>query len=96
MGVVGQAIEQGRGQFLIAEDSDPFGEGEIARNGGEPRLYEAVAQALRIFREQVWCKEDLRHSAASVMVKIVGLVWGLGPHVFPRRPNRWATTPTSA
>jgi hypothetical protein len=34
-------------------------------------LYEAVAQALRIFREQAWCEEDLRrHSAASVMVKI--------------------------
>jgi hypothetical protein len=33
-------------------------------------LYEAVAQALRIFRDNQWCGEDLRHSAASVVVKI--------------------------
>jgi hypothetical protein len=33
-------------------------------------LYEAIAQALRIFREQAWCEQDLRHSAASVVVKI--------------------------
>ena len=33
-------------------------------------LYEAVAQALRIFRDQPWCEHDLRQSAASVLVKI--------------------------
>jgi hypothetical protein len=33
-------------------------------------LYEAIAQALRIFREHQWCDRDLRDSAASVMVKI--------------------------
>ena len=33
-------------------------------------LYEAVAQALRIFRDQSWCDHDLRQSAASVLVKI--------------------------
>jgi len=33
-------------------------------------LYEAVAQALRIFRDQPWCESDLRQSAASVLVKI--------------------------
>ena len=32
-------------------------------------LYEAVAQALRIFREDNWC-EDLGQSAASLVVKI--------------------------
>jgi hypothetical protein len=34
-------------------------------------LYEAVAQALRIFREHDWCDEDLRNSAACVMVKVM-------------------------
>lgn len=33
-------------------------------------LYEAVAQALRVFREFDWCDEDLRRSAASVVVKV--------------------------
>ena len=33
-------------------------------------LYEAIAQALRIFREQAWCNQYLRRSAASVIVKI--------------------------
>jgi hypothetical protein len=33
-------------------------------------LYEAVAQALRIFREHDWCDRDLRDSAARVVVKI--------------------------
>jgi hypothetical protein len=33
-------------------------------------LYEAVAQALRVFREHDWCGKDLRGSAASVLVKI--------------------------
>src|SRR5215831_15365939 len=33
-------------------------------------LYEAVAQALRVFREHDWCDRDLRGSAASVVVKI--------------------------
>ena len=33
-------------------------------------LYEAVAQALRVFREHAWCERDLRHSAASVVVQI--------------------------
>jgi hypothetical protein len=33
-------------------------------------LYEAVAQALRVFREHEWCEKDLRGSAASVVVKI--------------------------
>jgi hypothetical protein len=33
-------------------------------------LYEAVAQALRVFREHDWCDQDLRGSAASVVVKI--------------------------
>jgi hypothetical protein len=32
-------------------------------------LYEAVAQALRAFRDQPWCDHDLRQSAASVLVK---------------------------
>jgi hypothetical protein len=32
-------------------------------------LYEAVVQALRIFREDTWC-EDLWQSAASLVVKI--------------------------
>jgi hypothetical protein len=34
-------------------------------------LYEAVAQALRVFREHDWCEEDLRRSAASVVVKVM-------------------------
>jgi hypothetical protein len=34
-------------------------------------LYEAVAQALRVFREHDWCAKDLRDSAASVLVKII-------------------------
>jgi len=33
-------------------------------------LYEAIAQALRAFREHEWCDTDLRGSAASVLVKI--------------------------
>ena len=33
-------------------------------------VYEAVAQALRVFREHDWCDRDLRGSAASVVVKI--------------------------
>jgi hypothetical protein len=33
-------------------------------------LYEAVAQALRVFREHDWCDRDLRASAASIVVKI--------------------------
>jgi hypothetical protein len=33
-------------------------------------LYEAVAQALRVFREHDWCDRDLRGSTASVVVKI--------------------------
>jgi hypothetical protein len=33
-------------------------------------LYEAVAQALRIFREQAWCEADLRQSTASGLVMI--------------------------
>ena len=33
-------------------------------------LYEAVAQALRIFREHEWCDRHLRGSGASVLVKI--------------------------
>jgi hypothetical protein len=33
-------------------------------------LYEAVAQALRVFREHDWCDRDLRGSAASAVVKI--------------------------
>jgi hypothetical protein len=32
-------------------------------------VYEAVAQALRVFREHEWC-EDLQGSAASVVVRI--------------------------
>jgi len=31
---------------------------------------EAVVQALRVFREHDWCDQDLRGSAASVVVKI--------------------------
>jgi hypothetical protein len=38
-------------------------------------LYEAVAQALRVFREHDWCDRDLRGSAASVVVKIAGKRW---------------------
>src|SRR5215471_1117700 len=33
-------------------------------------LYEAVAQALHVFREHDWCDQDLRSNAASVVVKI--------------------------
>ena len=36
-------------------------------------LYEAIAQALRVFRDQPWCDSDLRQSAASVLVKIAPL-----------------------
>jgi hypothetical protein len=37
---------------------------------GAPSLYEAVGQTLRIFRRQPWCDQDLRRSAASLMVRI--------------------------
>jgi len=33
-------------------------------------LYEVVAQVLRVFREHDWCDQDLRGSAARVLVKI--------------------------
>jgi hypothetical protein len=33
-------------------------------------VFEAVAQALRVFREYEWCDTDLRGNAASVLVKI--------------------------
>jgi hypothetical protein len=37
--------------------------------GGAQSVYEAAAQALRVFREHDWC-EDLRGSAASLGVRI--------------------------
>ena len=48
--------------------TDPRG-GEHTIQVSAQTLYEAVAKALRIFREDAWC-EDLWQSAASLVVKI--------------------------
>jgi hypothetical protein len=48
--------------------TDPRGVEHTIQVGAQT-LYEAVAQALRIFREDAWC-EDLGQSAASLVVKI--------------------------
>jgi hypothetical protein len=33
-------------------------------------VYEAVAQALRVFREHEWCEDDPCNNAGSVLVRI--------------------------
>src|SRR5262249_26263098 len=50
-------------------------------------LYEAVAQALRVFREHDWCDWDLRGSAAGVLVKITPPI--VEPQVRTRDFVRW-------
>ena len=49
--------------------SDPSGV-EHAVQVSAQTLYEAVAQALRIFRDSQWFDHDLRKSAAHVLIQI--------------------------
>ncbi len=36
--MVGEAVEQGRGELLVAEYADPFGEGEVGGDDGRAAL----------------------------------------------------------
>ena len=38
MGAVGQAVEQRRGELLVAEHFDPLGEGQVSRDDGGTAL----------------------------------------------------------
>jgi hypothetical protein len=58
-----------RGGSALAESYPPIRAASSIPFRSARSLYEAVAQALRIFREDAWC-EDLWQSAASLVVKI--------------------------